>query len=120
MGTVNYAHEGWHWNKVVWTRDPQYTGPIVIRGRQLNGPEILRFPAKGEGRWPKAPELTHSSLHVPAVHHRQTDPTLGGTGWWEEIFTWVVVRTPGCYGVQIDGVGFSTTIVFEVYGPYAQ
>ena len=32
--------------------------------------------------------------------------------------TYVVVRAPGCYGVQIDGVGFSTVIVFEVQGPY--
>ena len=36
---------------------------------------------------------------------------------WEDIRTWVVVRAPGCYGVQIDGVGFSTTIVFEVFAP---
>ena len=114
-GNVNYAHDGWHWNKVVWTRDPQYTGPIVIRGRQLNGPEILRFQTKGEGAGP-SPELTHSSLHVPPFTPENRRDTWH-TGWWEELMTWVVVRTPGCYGVQIDGVDFSTTIVFEVYGP---
>ena len=94
---------------MVWTRDPQYTGPIVIRGRQLDGPATLRFQTDGEGH--PSPELAHSSLHVPPYtpeNRRLTD----GSGWWEEIMTYVVVRAPGCYGVQIDGVGFSTTIVF--------
>lgn len=110
-GNVNYAHEGWHWNKVVWTRDPQYTGPIVIRGRQLNGPESLRFQMMGVG---PSPDLAHSSLHVPAYTTGNRRDTRN-SDWWEEIMTWAVVRTPGCYGVQIDGVGFSTTIVFEVF-----
>ena len=113
-GNVNYAHDGWHWNKVVWTRDPQYTGPIVIRGRQLNGPETLRFQIIGAG---PSPELAHSSLHVPAYTTGNRLDTRG-SGWWEEFMTYVVVRAPGCYGVQIDGVGFSTVIVFEVQGPY--
>ncbi len=113
-GNVNYAHDGWHWNKVVWTRAPQYTGPIVIRGRQLNGPETLRFQIIGAG---PSPELAHSSLHVPAYTSGNRLDTRG-SGWWEEFMTYVVVRAPGCYGVQIDGVGFSTVIVFEVQGPY--
>ena len=37
------AHDGWYWSKVVWARDLQYPGPFVIRGQQLNGPEIIRF-----------------------------------------------------------------------------
>ena len=112
-GNVNYAHDGWHWNKVVWTRAPQYTGPIVIRGRQLNGPETLRFQIIGAG---PSPELAHSSLHVPAYTTGNRLDTRG-SGWWEEFMTYVVVRAPGCYGVQIDGVGFSTTIVFAVPAP---
>ena len=112
-GNVNYAHDGWHWNKVVWTRAPQYTGPIVIRGRQLNGPETLRFQIIGAG---PSPELAHSSLHVPAYTTGNRLDTRG-SGWWEEIMTYVVVRVPGCYGVQIDGVDFSTTIVFAVPAP---
>ncbi len=30
--------------------------------------------------------------------------------------TYVVVRAPGCFGVQIDGVGFSNVIFFRVHG----
>lgn len=111
-GNVNYANEGWHWNKVVWARDPQYTGPIVIRGRQLDGPESLRFQIIGAG---PSPELAHSSLHVPAYITGNRRDTRN-SDWWEELGTWVVVRTPGCYGVQIDGVDFSNTIVFRVRG----
>ena len=62
-GNVRYAHDGWHWNKVVWTRDPQYTGPVVIRGRQLDSPATLRFQWIREGD--PSPELARSSLHVP-------------------------------------------------------
>ncbi len=112
-GNVDRAHDGWHWNKVVWARDPQYTGPIVIRGRQLNGPATLRFQWMKDGN--PSPELAHASLHVPPYSpgiSRLTD----GSGRWEEMMTWAVVRAPGCYGVQIDGIDFSNVIVFRVHG----
>ena len=109
-----YEQDGWYWNKVVWARDPQYTGPVVIRGRQLDGPATLRFQWIREGD--PSPELARSSLHVPP-YSPESSRLTGGSGWWEEIMTYVVVRAPGCYGVQIDGVGFSTTIVFAVPAP---
>ncbi len=113
-GNVDRAQNGWHWNKVVWARDPQYEGPIVIRGRQLDGPATLRFQWKKDGD--PSPDLAHASLHVPPYSpgiSRLTD----GSGRWEEMMTWVVVRAPGCYGVQIDGEDFSTVIIFRVKGP---
>ena len=106
-----YEQDGWYWNKVVWARDPQYTGPVVIRGRQLDGPATLRFQWIREGN--PSPELARSSLHVPP-YSPESSRLTDGSGWWEEIMTYVVVRAPGCYGVQIDGVDFSTTIVFAV------
>ena len=112
-GNAEYAHDGWHWNKVVWARDWQYTGPIVIRGRRMDGPATLRFQRMADGR--PGPDLAHSSLHVPA-YTTGNRPDTRGTGSWEEIFTWVVVRSPGCYGVQVDGVDFSNVIVFRVHG----
>ena len=111
-GSSRYAHNGWHWNKVVWARDPQYTGPVVIRGRQLHGPATLRFQWIKEGH--PASELAHSSLHVPP-YSPESSRLTDGSGFWEEMMTYVVVRAPGCYGVQIDGVGFSNTIVFRVH-----
>ena len=64
-----YEQDGWYWNKVVWARDPQHRGPVVMRGRQLNGPEILRFQNMRDGD--PSPELAHASLHVPRVYRRQ-------------------------------------------------
>ena len=112
-GNVAVAKDDWHWNKVVWARDPRYRGPVVIRGRQLDGPATLRFQWMRDGD--PSPELAHASLHVPPYSpgiSRLTD----GSGQWEEMLTWVVVRAPGCYGVQIDGVDFSSAIVFRVKG----
>ena len=109
-GNVGHEHDGWHWNKVVWARDPQYKGPAVMRGRQLNGPKILRFQSMRDGH--PSPEQAHSSLHAPAY----TTGNRGDAPGWEDIWTWVVVRAPGCYGLQIDGVDFKPTILFEVHG----
>ena len=109
-----YEQDGWYWKKVVWARDPQYTGPVVIRGRQLDGPATLRFQWIREGD--PSPELARSSLHVPP-YSPESSRLTGGSGWWEEIMTYVVVRVPGCYGAQIDGVDFTTTIVFAVPAP---
>ena len=111
------AHDGWYWSKVVWARDLQYPGPFVIRGRQLNGPEIIRFeqfvPGGPSG---PTPEHVFSSLHYPPYTTRDHRGIQDSPG-WEDIGSYVVVRTPGCYGVQIDGIGFSTVIVFAVPVP---
>ena len=111
------AHDGWYWSKVVWARDLQYPGPFVIRGRQLNGPEIIRFEQLVPGG-PSGPTPEHvfSSLHYPPYTTRDHRGIQDSPG-WEDIGSFVVVRTPGCYGVQIDGVGFSTVIVFAVPAP---
>ena len=108
------AHDGWYWSKVVWARDLQYPGPFVIRGQQLNGPEIIRFEQLVPGG-PSGPTPEHvfSSLHYPPYTTRDHRGIQDSPG-WEDIGSYVVVRTPGCYGVQIDGVGFSTVIVFAV------
>jgi hypothetical protein len=81
----------WFGNKVLWAVDrASYRGPILIRGRQLDGPNKVRFgPA---------------SVPAPELRLRPT-----GTGY--PSFT--RVRAPGCYAYQVDGLGFSYTIVFE-------
>ncbi len=33
----------WFGNKVLWIVDPIYRGAVLIRGRQLDGPNELRF-----------------------------------------------------------------------------
>lgn len=85
----------WFGEKVIWVVDRgSYRGPILIRGRQLDGPNRVRF---GGGR-----SVPSSELRL-----RPTGISYGG---------YTRVRARGCYAYQVDGLGFSYTIVFEA-GP---
>jgi hypothetical protein len=88
----------WGVFKAMWAIDPRYLGPVLVRGRQLDGDDTLRF-EKGEPgfsdqtRAHPAPELRESGGYIhPAVTR---------------------VRTLGCYAYQVDGIGFSYSIVFH-------
>ena len=99
--TVEYDtgfYSEWGIFKAMWAIDPRYKGPVLIRGRQLDGDDVLRF-EKGEpgfydaGRRDPLYELHESGGYVhPAVTR---------------------VRTRGCYAYQVDGIGFSYSIVFR-------
>jgi hypothetical protein len=79
----------WGVQKVLWFVHPSYTGPVLIRGEQIDGPYKVRFE---RGRIPPA------ELRLPA-----------GT---RDRPSYVRIRKPGCYAFQIDGLTFSRTIVF--------
>jgi hypothetical protein len=81
----------WSGNKVLWIVDPVYRGPLLIRGRQLDGPNELRF---DNGILPPR------TLKIPSAAARNRA-------------SYTRVRGPGCYAYQIDGLGFSYVIVFE-------
>ncbi len=88
-GSAFYGSE-WFGSKVLWMIDPVYRGPVLIRGRQLDGPNELRF---DRGRLP--PRV----LRIRAGSRDRASFTR--------------VRAPGCYAYQVDGIGFSYTIAFE-------
>jgi hypothetical protein len=93
---------GWAGQKVLWFALPAYTGPVLVRGRRLDGPGQMRFEA---GRGSTA-ELRWSP-----------GETVGWTGQVARsrgLPSGVLVRTPGCYAVQIDGTSFSRVVVFPV------
>ena len=71
---------------------------MLIRGRQLDGPH--KAVMSGDGGFVVDPQLGPGD-------------TLNGLNGWREWpgATWL--RTPGCYGWQIDGTNFSHIIVFE-------
>jgi hypothetical protein len=89
-------YPGWLFVKTLWFSFPRYQGPVLLRGRQLDGSQDL---AMGE---------------PPTI-----DPelTAGATANGEEGFrewpggTWV--KGPGCYAWQVDGLDFSYVIVFK-------
>jgi len=72
---------------------PDYTGPVVVRGHQLDGSTAMA--------------LGNSEISDNAV----------SPGQWR---SWggMVSGPPGCYGLQADGTGFSEVIVFYInFGP---
>jgi hypothetical protein len=89
-------YPGWHYIKTLWFSIPSYQGPVLIRGRQLDGESPV-----GIGEEPSIadPEL-------PA------GPTVNGEGGFREWPGGTWLRTPGCYAWQVDGLDFSRVIVF--------
>ncbi len=87
----------WSGQKVLWIARPSYRGPVLIRGRQLDGPHELRF----EGGLNPARELRLTSV--------------GGysPGGWQNRPSYTRLRAPGCYGWQVDGTTFSRVVIFR-------
>jgi len=94
------ARSAWSGQKVPWMRSPRYRGPVLIRGRQLDGPYHLRF---GLGLVPP------TELKISAGGWGKSS---GAPGWGVRAST-TRLRAPGCYGYQIDGLTFSRVIVFQ-------
>jgi len=96
----------WAGTKVLWFVLPNYKGPVLIRGRKVGGSQLMRFdggthpPAQirlAPGQ--RSPGLVAWIGQVPGSRGRES---------------YVRVRAPGCYGVQIDGTSFSTVVIFKV------
>jgi hypothetical protein len=101
-GVVSTAAQGGSWiQTVTWIAAASYRGPALVRGRQLDGSRPISF---GTGVVADATEL---SLTVDTAKTSSRAP-----GWrqWPSI---VAVSQPGCYGLQIDGEGFSNIVIFE-------
>jgi hypothetical protein len=89
----------WFGEKVFWYVLPRYRGPVLIRGRRLDGRGMLRF---GPGKLP-SPEL-----HIaPSQTVSWTRQPAGSRG----VPSDVRVAVAGCYGFQIDGTNFSHIVV---------
>jgi hypothetical protein len=83
--------------KTLWFARPRYQGPILIRGRQLDGPHKPSFGEEG-------------SLLDPML---SAGPTINGEHGFREWpgATWV--PRAGCYAWQVDGTNFSDVIIFR-------
>jgi hypothetical protein len=94
-----FAGSGWGGQKVLWIVDPKrYEGPLLVRGRRLDGPQELRF---GTGVRPRAELRLDTS---------RPEATEGG---WPNFPSYTRLRAPGCYAYRVDGTDFSAVIVFE-------
>jgi hypothetical protein len=91
----NKVRWGWHWVKTLWAFSPRYRGPVLIRGRRLDGRwsvEFLILPHR------------YAELRVPRRNSRKWSYIPSGSGY----------RATGCYGFQMDGTSFSRVVIFKV------
>jgi hypothetical protein len=99
-----YENTGWGGQKVIWSLDAAYTGPVLLRGARIDGEGGLRFDhylgALGRQDGATAyPELAYPALEGGPV--LRTFPSA------------LRMQVPGCYAVQVDGATFSEVIVFR-------
>ena len=90
----------WFGEKVFWYVLPSYRGPVLIRGRRLDGPQKVGF---------NGGKLPNFELRIkPGETVTWQGQPPGSRG----IPSGVRVLKPGCYAVQIDGTSFSRIVVF--------
>jgi hypothetical protein len=96
-----FLGSAWKAARVQWVATGSYRGPVLIRGRRVDGSGAVGF---GEGRTPDDElQLLAAGQHAPRVPG-------GGRSW----LSFTRVRAPGCYAYQIDGASFSEVIAFRV------
>jgi hypothetical protein len=94
---TSFINSAWSGARVTWLASSAYTGPILIRGREIGGPHAVGF---GLGNVP------YDQLQV----NDSAGPRAGGTRQWP---AFTRLRGPGCYAYQVDGTSFSDVIVFR-------
>jgi hypothetical protein len=96
---------GWLALKTHFVETPALHGPFLVRAERLDQPGVIRI-GSTPADW--APLLVLGGR-----------ASVGGSGGgWHDIPYFTFVRTPGCYGWQIDGLTFSTTVVVRVLEKY--
>jgi hypothetical protein len=93
----SHYKDGWALSKVLWMAKPEVSGNILIRGRQIDGPNVIGF---GMGDTPE------SMLQWQAA----------SKSGWASLPSEIRIRAPGCYAYQVDSQGGSEVIVFQVMG----
>jgi hypothetical protein len=101
-GTLRYVNAGfdgpWAGQKVLWVGDPSYRGRVLIRGRQLDGANEVRF---------------ERGADPPAELALDTATATTATSGWANWPSYTRVRASGCYAYQVDGATFTDVIIFK-------
>jgi hypothetical protein len=101
--------KGWRGQKTPWIVPATYRGPVLIRGRRIDRPGVMRF-AKGYGD--HLDELRFRTGESSGVRGR----IQGLPGRYRLLASATLLRAPGCYAFQVDGASFSSVIVMRVRG----
>jgi len=86
--------DGWAGSKVLWMARPELSGSILVRGRQIDGPNAIGF---GIGEDPEF-----------ALHWN-----VASQSGWASLPSDIRVRAPGCYAYQVDSPQGSEVIAFQ-------
>jgi hypothetical protein len=89
----------WGGGAVKWLSRRSYRGPILVRGRRLDGTGELRF-------------SRDEADALPEMQLAPGNPANAYRG-WRQWPAFTRIPEPGCYGWQIDGTDFSVILVFE-------
>jgi len=91
---MNGQSQGWGGAKVFWFIRPEYYGPLLIRGQQLDGSHQVRF---------NLGATSEIALNIPQ----------GDTQQWYGYPSYTRLQVAGCYAYQVDGTNFSQILVFQ-------
>jgi hypothetical protein len=110
MALLPPTNDGWRSTRVLIVSKPEYRGPILIRGRQMDGPHPVRFDvASRRERELRLPSGPWDEGNAPLlVWEREVRPPLA----WRVAVIDVLIRAHCCYGLQIDGLSFGYPISF--------
>jgi hypothetical protein len=97
------ATPGWGAIEVIWLAGPAYQGPFVIRAQPLDHSGSIRL---GNG----APPPDQPVLVAAGQ-------TLNSGAGYRTLPSSIWVRHPGCYGVQVDGLNFTSDFTVHVVAP---
>lgn len=97
LDKVFYRDQGAYSAKTAWVSRPDYSGPILARGRRLDGDGQLQFHFDSRG----IRDLQLAPL-------RRADASQ-----WSFWPTSLVVPGPGCYGIQIDTTRGTDVVILE-------
>ena len=103
-----------HLNKIAWAADPRYSGPIRIRGGRIDGGGQVLF-ANSDNRWRggaiKTVDRTPLYAELDLLESNSRFPNVSQR--WRMWPSLMYVDTPGCYGWQVDGLGFTEVFTFH-------
>ena len=112
----------------IWMIDASYRGPVLVRGHQMNGNQVVSFQEpttfsganfSSAGAPPPGPAVDTVTIDGAAIAFYPELDLPGADaiyphGSWRLFFARTHIDAPGCYAFQLDGLTFSTVIVFHV------
>ncbi len=93
---------GWGGMKVLWVINVHASGPVLIRGHQVDGPHEVRFNGGLD-------QLSNADAQSPPLSALRLLGPPPETNWPSQ----TRLQAPGCYAYQVDGLSFTQVIVFQ-------